>query len=27
MVDPDPVFLVAAIGTTRRLGEVGLNLY
>jgi hypothetical protein len=26
-IDPDPVFLVAARSTTRRLNEVGLNLY
>ena len=24
---PDPVFLVAALSTTRRLNEVGINLY
>ena len=26
-LDPDPVYLVAAVSTTRRLNEVGLNLY
>lgn len=26
-LDPDPVFLTAALATTRRLNEVGLNLY
>jgi hypothetical protein len=26
-LDPDPVLLAAALGTTRRLAEVGLNLY
>jgi hypothetical protein len=26
-LDPDPVYLVAAVSTIRRLNEVGLNLY
>jgi hypothetical protein len=26
-LDPDPVYLVAALSTTRRLNEVGINLY